>query len=489
MVERLEDRTVPVVTNINITQTPVGGSHKSEGTIGVDPTNSNHLFAASNGGSARYSTNAGVSWQPSIVSQIPPQDTDPQATFDTYGNLYLTYMTDTDPDPNVELYKVVVAESFDAGASFQQSQMFGGSAGTDQPSIAAGPGGATIAPVQVAVSYQDRGSGCISFSAAQVSGFGLVDLFGAVRTVPGSLNANFGDIKIGPEGSGIQGHIMVTYQVPTGDAGPSQIYVNLAPPLLLPFGFGGPVLVTRTNVGGQFKPTPGNGARGIDAEANLAWDRSGNFHPGDDGRVYLVYVDSPAVGSFDTDIFVRHSDDSGLTWSERQRVNDDDPGAGQFMPQIAVNQYNGSVAVAWYDTRNDPSGVSSQLFASVSIADGPWLANRRISKGVSNAGLSLDPNGFGDYNTMDVVSGADGYFYPIWADNSPAGLTPLNRITPKCDMATAKVRFLDFLLPAAPEVGIVQVNDGTAQRSEVPSPSRAPSRSPAATPTPRPRSN
>jgi hypothetical protein len=68
---------------------------------------------------------------------------------------------------------------------------------------------------------------------------------------------------------------------------------------------------------------------------------------------------------------------------------------------------------------------------------------------------------------MDVVSGADGFFYPVWADNSPNGLTPVNAHWPECDMATAKVRFLDFLVPAAPQVGFVAVNQREAQRSRV----------------------
>ncbi len=41
------------------------------------------------------------------------------------------------------------------------------------------------------------------------------------------------------------------------------------------------------------------------------------------GRVYLVSTNEEKNESDNTDVSVRHSDDSGMTWSGPTRVNDD----------------------------------------------------------------------------------------------------------------------------------------------------------------------
>ena len=62
-----------------------------------------------------------------------------------------------------------------------------------------------------------------------------------------------------------------------------------------------------------FSTIPAQRGRKIDAEADVAFDRSaGPFH----NRAYLVYTErTPAIG-FNTDVLLRYSDDSGQTWSE-----------------------------------------------------------------------------------------------------------------------------------------------------------------------------
>ena len=57
--------------------------------------------------------------------------------------------------------------------------------------------------------------------------------------------------------------------------------------------------------------------------------------------------------SDDTNIYVRYSDDNGMTWSNGVRVNDDNTTNSQFMPKISLDQTTGQIAVVWYDSRND----------------------------------------------------------------------------------------------------------------------------------------
>ena len=99
--------------------------------------------------------------------------------------------------------------------------------------------------------------------------------------------------------------------------------------------------------------------RTIDAEAGLAWDCSNGPHR---GRVYLVYTDRPTSSSMDTDIYLRHSDDNGATWTAPLRVNDDMAGNGksQFLPRIALDQTTGCIAISFYDCRNSAANSTAE---------------------------------------------------------------------------------------------------------------------------------
>ncbi len=446
VVECLEDR---VLFNINISQLSQPGN-QSEGTIALDPTNSNRMFAASNSEwvprvMARYSVDGGTTWLQSNLSQIPVGLGDPQATFDTYGNLYLTYITHEVPT------RVVVAVSYNAGISFlsQDFEYFGEG---DRPSIAAGIGGAGISEVQACVSFARLSVGIVA-SCAPVYGFGLVDSFGALWLAPGSYGGNYGSIAIS-RGPGYSGQVMVTYALFTGGGNPTSIFVNTAGPLLL-LGFRPPVLVSNTNVGYPYiiPPQP---TRGIAANPSLAYDVSG-LVVGGHGRAYLAYVDAPSPMSTDTNIFLRYSDDVGQTWSAAEQLNDDQGANSQFMPQIAVDQTSANVAIAWSDARNSAGNNTVEIYATVKILGGPRRPNRVVSPGPSDENAAATPNDCGDYNTMTARSN---WFYPIWADNSvdafgnsllvpPNG--PWGNLARTFDMATKRVDFQDFLPgPLAP---------------------------------------
>src|SRR5262249_24721495 len=138
--------------------------------------------------------------------------------------------------------------------------------------------------------------------------------------------------------------------------GPERIYVNLDPAgidpdPLHPTQFLPAVLVNQTFVGGM-DGIPAQNIRTIDAEANLAWDRSAGPHR---GRIYPAYTDAtdplpPLVpnDTSDTNILLRYSDDNGMHWSDPITVNDDGGYNSQFLPSIAVDQATGNIAVSWY---------------------------------------------------------------------------------------------------------------------------------------------
>jgi len=120
------------------------------------------------------------------------------------------------------------------------------------------------------------------------------------------------------------------------------------------------------------------------------------------GRLYMVYTDATGTLS-ETDIFFIHSDDDGVTWSDRRQLNDDPDSltVDQFHPWISVDE-QGRVWVLFYDRRNDPvNNLLMDTYFTVSTDGGStWRANERISTASSdpgggslNAGLRRKPKG------------------------------------------------------------------------------------------------
>jgi hypothetical protein len=416
-VESLETRclltTLNVGPNYNTNQTGVSGSY-NETTIAIDPTDptDSTLFTAANPSSTtmwRHSSDGGVTWQTSSLAGIPAACCDAQAAFDQFGNLFVTYI-------NSAITAVDVVLSTDDGATFHVIGSFSGS--VDQPSIATGPGG-DVAPGSV---WVDWNVGTMRAAGAPVYGPGAVGSFTAPIT---ATSGSFGGIAVGPSGE-----VVLTYQNPTGDLGPATIYTDTAFNSLDGGGFSGAVPVTNTNVGG-FAPIPAQPSRTIDAEANLAFDYTQT------GRLYLAYTDRSSVGSADTNIYVRFSDDSGFTWSDPIVVTDDFSGNSKFNDAIAVDQSTGLVAVTWYDCRLSPTNNRAQIWGTVSTDYGyDWEPNVQIGAGLSS-GIAAGGFNFGDYDTMDF---ANGTFYRSWGDNAnPSQLTPPNTHGNSMNVATARV--------------------------------------------------
>jgi carbonic anhydrase/acetyltransferase-like protein (isoleucine patch superfamily) len=244
-----------------------------------------------------------------------PSVGDPDAVFDEFGNLYFVYMLNQAPR------EVVVLLSTDSGNTFTfLTSLPGLPPGTgstiDYPKIATGPGAAGGG--QVALMYQYDGPSptqLIAYAAAEVSGAGIVGPFEITEvTQDAGLGGgdgkfrNFGDIAVGPDGQ-----VLVAYNTNAGGGDPGAIFVHLDPDGAGPMRIGGAIRAAETRIVGRIPAVfPAQLQRGIVVEGNLAWDRSGGDHH---GRVYLSYLDSPASGSPDTDVYLVFSDDDGRTWS------------------------------------------------------------------------------------------------------------------------------------------------------------------------------
>src|SRR5205814_7127489 len=311
--------------NLNVTAMP---GNEAENAIAVNPTNPSNVVAMSTlpdvvaGLAVGVTSNGGATWQRRVIGAagdpLGEICCDEQLAWDRFGNLWMAYLVNTNGD-------VLVALSTDGGASFTKvtdlQTKFG-----DQPSIAVGPN-------SVWVSFTRSPGNQIQAFGAPVTGLGQFGSFSTPENVPSPGNGDYGDTAVGPAGQ-----VMVTYQNATNGQGGADIYTAVDPDGLGAAGFRKPVVAAHSHVGG-FDFIPAQPNRSVDAEANLAWDRSGHAN---NGRVYLIWTQEPKNESDDTDIMLQYSDNAGATWSTAVRLNDDATKNSQFNPAIALDQTTGN---------------------------------------------------------------------------------------------------------------------------------------------------
>jgi len=407
-----------VANNINIS---MATNNNAEETIAINPRNPLNLFADDTWSVVgRYSLDGGLTWSTSDVSKLGISDGDVWSAFDDFGNLFLAQFN------SVTSLQIVVGLSTNGGASFNLLYQTTAKK-NDQPTIVTGPS-STPGQGSVWISYTDKNNNQVVQGAA-VTGPGSVGTFSAAQSVLGGSAGVFGDIVVGPAGQ-----VMVVYQSNTTKEGPDTIHMNLNA-TGLGGSFGPQGSPTMTQVGG-FTTIPAQPLRKIDAEAGLAWDRSGGPFQ---GRVYLMYTDRPNISSYDTDIYLRYSDNS-TNWSAPVRVNDDPVGNGksQFLPRIALDQTTGYIAVSFYDCRNSVNNNTTEFWAAVSTNGGvSFLPNVKVSAGVSSALVSAVAGfDYGDYSGLTFFGGV---FYPCWADNSNSTGDNPDGAMNYFDMYTARV--------------------------------------------------
>jgi hypothetical protein len=417
----------PAQTPLNIDVSQRQGS-ESEETVAVNPTNSNNIVIVTNvdhpiaGMLEGVSFDGGATWTTRLIGNndnLGDACCDPSLSFDSYGNLFMTYLYNVEDE-------VPIALSTNGGLTFNlianiakppkqttSTLSASGERGlfrfVDQPTITAASG-------EVWIVF--NAGGPIAATGAAVTGLGEVGGFIAPEVVPGTNNCTYGDVAIGPVGQVMQ----VCTLTETGQGG-GKLYVAVDPDGLGPTGFGKSVFVTETHVGG-FDFIPPQPDRSVDAEPGLAWDRTGGAH---NGRVYLVYTREVKNESDNTDIFVRYSDDGGITWSAPVRVNDDATRNSQFLPKIALDPTTGNLAVVWYDSRRDlgtggpgdTDGVpndDAQFWGAFSTDGGrSFTGNIQISAGASNSHDSGNSIDYGDYSGLSFYGSVA---HPAWSDNS-----------------------------------------------------------------------
>ena len=402
--------------------------NEAETAVAISHTNPTQITSVSNlessATSHSWSADGGTTWQHDTIADgdaLGFACCDGQLASDDFGNIFFTYLNSA--------IEVKAGISIDGGATFQPLNFLldlpsqvptfeykslaarGRRVSGDQPSIACGSD-------SVWISWTSSSS-TIQATGAPITGLGQVGNFIPAQGISGAnRSGDYGDVAVGPDGQ-----VFIVYQYPTGGEGPATIYGALDPDGLGPQGFGPAQVLQTTNVGG-FDYIPAQSGRSIDAEAGLAWDRSGGPH---NGRLYFIYVSEEPQESSDTDVQLRYSDDNGATWTTPKRVNDDVGTTSQFNPKIAIDGTTGNIAIAWYDTRNDKgdhrrgdtNGVpndDAMIYYTVSKDGGnTFRKNVRVSAGASNDDDAQSGVDYGDYSGFAFYGGK---LYFSAADNS-----------------------------------------------------------------------
>lgn len=403
-------------------------------TIVYNPTNPNDMYmVADNVGTSLLtssSTNGGATWTSQVrftgSDGFPPATIDPTAAYDSYGNLFVAY-TRGDNGSTEVLY------SYDNGQTFHVLTSLSGV--QSDPLLATGPGSLWLAVQQNKQTGNPASvanSGAVVY-AAKVTGLGRIGALKRVASLS-TVNSVVESIAVGSAGQ-----VVVAYQYAT-DIGPTVVYTRTDPDGLGPKPFGPANVQVISNVGTNTVITPVTAfgtVTGITAGASLAFDDSADAYT---GRLYMAYVSAASPTSENTVIDLVYSDNDGATWSSPVQVNDDTSINSHFMPSIAVDPVTGSVAITWYDSRNDNGipgaggtddvadddvqvygAVGSPTSSGVSLSPNfviqPAYSNLSDDANPDETGSSVgyDANGFGLHNSLVFY---DGHVVTAWSDNS-----------------------------------------------------------------------
>ncbi|MGB9696304.1 MAG: T9SS type A sorting domain-containing protein [Ignavibacteria bacterium] len=136
------------------------------------------------------------------------------------------------------------------------------------------------------------------------------------------------------------------------------------------------------------------------------------------GNIYLTWSQrGVAPAGNDADVCFAFSTNGGTSWSTPVRVNNDvlNNNKEQFLPAIAIDQSNGNIVIAYYDTRDALYSDSTNIYLAVSTNAGITFTNIRISDNSQKPSplLNYADGYFCDY--ISVVANNKTIF-PFWTD-------------------------------------------------------------------------
>ncbi len=169
-----------------------------------------------------------------------------------------------------------------------------------------------------------------------------------------------------------------------------------------------------------------------------------NSYGSNRGRLHLVYASNDPPGNGNKpDIWARHSDDGGVTWSAAVRVNDDvnTTQHNQWHPAIWCDKETGRLYINWMDTRDTPTSDSALIYATystdggVTFVENHAISNKKMKINCNTCGGGGTPRYQGDYGGMVSNSKTS---MSSWADFRNGNFLSMTAYFPDFAMAVDK---------------------------------------------------
>jgi hypothetical protein len=412
----------PLVLGANVNVSNIAGAQSEVG-VAINPTNRLNLVATANNIAnlgqlaVWFSTNGGVTWTANFIST--PEDGfaaadrrfDPNAAFDSDGNVYVVYSTTGTGN------RLLVARSTDGGQNFNQVTTVTTDAGPNDLHTAMVMTRADAAGADDVLVVWARPQGAGESIEAALS----LDAGATFPTQNNNVNDALQRTFLPWAAVDNAGNFHVVWEVNQG-GGAGAIFHDTLNGVTLADGANVQVSTVQiTDFAAATSTLPAQPDRGVFSVATIDVDRS----PGSSGRIFMSYTDRANTATNDTNIFVRFSDNGGATWSARTQVNDDGGTTSQFLPRMAIDQTTGDVFLAWYDARGDAANNQlAHVFVSVSTnSGGAWSANQQLTTAASNestTNAARDGNNYAEYFGLT----ADRCFgFAAWTDARAANFT------------------------------------------------------------------
>jgi len=483
----------PFAASVGANVDPAGGTegYQGETSISIDPNNPLHMVGFSNtfykdpncvsptGGAANTygtmslyaSTDGGATWTYNcapwpatvtggVASAAYWFGSDPALAWDNQGRPYATYMLISQSAAGASGAAIVTARSSDNGATWQ-------SLGTVVNGIASTTQGNDKEMMAIdntsGQAFSHPGRIYVIWDAANAEKIAYSDNGSTWTTVNFASNTGAigGNVVVGADGTVYC--IWNRYNVETivfsksTDGGATWTAPAVISTMAL------------QSFGSNNLPAAQD-QRGINAFGAIDIDRNPNSAYF--GTLYVSFPDFPAGTTSGADIntYVIRSTNGGAAWSSRVKVNDDNFGASQFFPWLAVDQSDGTVNVSWLDTRLDPLNRKTQaVYArssnggvsfepNILVTDGGvnWRNNANYSDENSTDNTTYNGNQYGDYTGIAALNRQ---VHPLWTDSrSFFPLADTTSPTRREDNATATI--VNCSVPAA--ISAPSVNPSTA---------------------------
>ena len=392
---------------------------QSEVGIAVNPANPLNLVAVANNNSdlsrlgVWFSTDGGGTWTPNFVDEnqdgfgAADSRFDPNVAFDSDGNVYVVYSISGTGN------RLVLARSTNGGQAFNQVATVTTDAGasnlhTAMVTTRADAGGAD----DVLVVWDRVLAGGERLEAAL-----SLDAGTTFPTTNNNINDALERTFVPWAAPDAAGDFHIVWEVNQGGGAGAIFHDRLDSATLTDGANTNVTTVQITDFAAATSTLPAQPDRGVFSVATVDVDRTS-------GRIYMSYTDRPNTASNDTDIYVRFSDDGGLTWSARTEVNDDATTTSQFLPRLAVDQTTGVVHTVWYDARNDATNNQlADLFVSTSTDGLTWAMNQRLTTAASNESTTNPARNGNNYTEYMGMAAFGCRSYVGWTDARAANFT------------------------------------------------------------------